>query len=190
MKRSQDRPKTLFNFFPDYFSEIQLVAEQNIKSCGYDCIIAVESDGNSHGAFQDSIRRHYDVDSTFGSGEVAVLKLENHPAGRMVVSSTGNLDPDYDDVRSLKEAAEKATKKALALGTKKPLVVLRGHPRFENAPLVTLLGVLEALYVVSDSSMTALSRLFLAGACKHLILTGVAWQVLPRGSEAHYNRFF
>ncbi|KAF2879697.1 hypothetical protein ILUMI_26473 [Ignelater luminosus] len=78
--------------------------------------------------------------------EIAVLPLQNLPAGRLVYAPTGPLDPDYDDVRSLKETAVKGLKRALKVGIRKLLTVLEEYPNFENSELVTLLGILEALY--------------------------------------------
>lgn len=80
--------------------------------------------------------------------EISILPVPELPARRIVYSPTGSLDIDYDDVRSIKEAAFSGTKRAIKAGIKKPLVLLQKHPRFKNAELVTLLGVLEALYVV------------------------------------------
>jgi len=39
--------------------------------------------------------------------------------------------------------------RAIKAGVQTPLLVLPTHPRYKNAGLVTLLGALEALYVVS-----------------------------------------
>jgi hypothetical protein len=39
--------------------------------------------------------------------------------------------------------------RALKAGVKAPLLVLPSHPAFQQSELVTLLGALEALYVVS-----------------------------------------
>jgi len=40
--------------------------------------------------------------------------------------------------------------RALKSGVKAPLLLLPSHPTFRQSELVTLLGALEALYVVSD----------------------------------------
>jgi hypothetical protein len=40
--------------------------------------------------------------------------------------------------------------RALKAGVKAPLLLLPSHPTFRQSELVTLLGALEALYVVSD----------------------------------------
>lgn len=81
--------------------------------------------------------------------EISVQPLPDLPAKRLIYVPTGPLDPDYDDVRSLGEAAVRGVKRLIKAGVTRPLVVLPVHPRFEKAQLVTLLGVLEALYVVS-----------------------------------------
>lgn len=56
---------------------------------------------------------------------------------------------DYDDVRSFAEAADKGMKRLLKTGAKKPVLVLLESARFPNAELVTLIGALRVLYVVS-----------------------------------------
>lgn len=82
--------------------------------------------------------------------ETAVIPIPDLPAGRLVHSPTGPIDPDYHDVTIFKEAAGKGIKRAIKAGIRKPLLVLRKHADFENCELVTLLGALEALYVVSN----------------------------------------
>lgn len=81
--------------------------------------------------------------------ETAVLLLTDVPARRLIHAPTGPLDPDYHDLRIFKEAAAKGIQRALKAGVKKPLLVLRKHPDFENSDLAILLGALETLYVVS-----------------------------------------
>lgn len=82
------------------------------------------------------------------SGDVAIAPFPALGKGaRLVLSGTGKIDPDYDDVRSLKDAVHKGVKRALKANVKKLLVQLQSHPDFENAELVTLLAVLEAVHV-------------------------------------------
>lgn len=69
-------------------------------------------------------------------------------SGRLIYSPVSNLS-DYDDVRSYAEAASRGIKRALKAGVKEPLLVLPICSRFPESQLVTLLGALEALYVVS-----------------------------------------
>lgn len=68
--------------------------------------------------------------------------------GRLIFSPVSN-QTDYDDVRCFAEAASKGIKRALKAGVKNPLLVVPQSQRFPESQLVTLLGALEALYVVS-----------------------------------------
>lgn len=98
--------------------------------------------------------------------EIAVLPLPDLPAGRLVYAPTGPLDPDYDDVRSLQETAARGLRRALKAGIRKLLVVLEEYPNFENSQLVTLLGVLEALYMVRVFFITKSKN---ENICKNMI---------------------
>lgn len=124
--------------------------EKSLECSNYDCIITVHNpECKKSGKIRSIVDTYLKIDPSLSNGDTVVLPCGDLPISRIVVSSLGTLNPDYDDVRSVKEAAFNATKKALEIGTKRPLVVLNEHDKFENAPLMTLLGVLEALYVVS-----------------------------------------
>jgi len=72
------------------------------------------------------------------------------PSGKIIFSSTGPLDKDYDDVRNFGDAAEKGIARALSSGCKKPLLYLvesKVGNTFEARNLVSCLGALKALYV-------------------------------------------
>ncbi|XP_053619686.1 putative aminopeptidase W07G4.4 [Plodia interpunctella] len=78
--------------------------------------------------------------------ECAVLKCERVSGQRLVLSPTGPLT-DYDDVRSVGEAAAAGLRRAGEAGSRRPLLVLQQSPRWPRAPLVALLAALETLYV-------------------------------------------
>lgn len=84
--------------------------------------------------------------------EIAVLPV-GLPASRLVFSPVGPIG-DYDDVRIFKNSAFAAMKRALKAKIQKPLLLLQDHPQFEQAELVCLLGVLEALYTVRHFFIT------------------------------------
>lgn len=82
--------------------------------------------------------------------EPGVIPLPELKAKRLVFSPTGCVDEDYDDVRCFRRAASAGIKRAIKAGIQRPMVYLPGHPQFNNSPLVTLIGILEGLYVVSS----------------------------------------
>ncbi|XP_044754296.1 putative aminopeptidase W07G4.4 isoform X2 [Coccinella septempunctata] len=79
--------------------------------------------------------------------EAGVIPVPDSKVKRIVFSPTGCVDEDYDDVRCFRKAANIAIRRAIKAGVQKPMVYLQGHPQFNNSPLVTLLGILEGLYV-------------------------------------------
>jgi len=128
----------------------KVIEEKNLSSNAYDGILlVVPSAGHKlrlGGKFSSIIDGALKYDPSLET-EIAVLPVPDLPAGRLVYAPTGPLDPDYDDVRSLKETAAKGVKRALKAGIRKLLLVLEECPTYENSELVTLLGVLEALYM-------------------------------------------
>lgn len=122
-------------------------AEESIKALNYDGIVYVSSAEGGSKSHPDiigtALQKLTKIDEA-AETTVAVLEVEL-PAARLVYSPTGPLNPDYDDVRSYEDAAEKGIKRALKAGIKEPLLLL---PHAEKSvQLVTLLGALKALYV-------------------------------------------
>ncbi|KAL1138271.1 hypothetical protein AAG570_009960, partial [Ranatra chinensis] len=78
--------------------------------------------------------------------EISIHEI-NLPSRRLIYSPTRPLNLDYDDVRSFSEAASEGIKRAMKAGIKSPLLLLQPNKRFEQCKLVTLLGVMEALYM-------------------------------------------
>ncbi|XP_044271460.1 putative aminopeptidase W07G4.4 [Tribolium madens] len=125
----------------------KLIVENSLESSNYDGILLISSPGQQLKSTKlgDALRDALLLDPTLES-EIAILPVPGLPAKRLVHSPTGKIDPDYDDVRVLKNAALKGMKRALKAGISKPLLVVE-ETRFENGELVTLLGALEAVYV-------------------------------------------
>ncbi|XP_017770642.1 PREDICTED: putative aminopeptidase W07G4.4 [Nicrophorus vespilloides] len=125
----------------------EIKQEKDLAATGYDAIVHIHwpQQKEHHSKLQSALAGALKRDPSLAS-EVAILSSDL-PAGRIVLSSAGPLDPDYDDVRSFRDAAYKGVKRALKAGVKKPLIHLQGHPDYEDAELVTLLGALEALHV-------------------------------------------
>uniref|UniRef100_A0A3Q3WPM1 Cytosol aminopeptidase domain-containing protein n=1 Tax=Mola mola TaxID=94237 RepID=A0A3Q3WPM1_MOLML len=86
------------------------------------------------------------VDSGLGE-EVVVLKVPGFPGNRIIFSSTGPVNRDYDDIRRFSDAAAKGIKRALKAGMKRPLLVCPPHKDYKNSSMVAALGALQALYM-------------------------------------------
>jgi leucyl aminopeptidase len=69
------------------------------------------------------------------------------PSGRLILSCTGPVSRDYDDVRRFSTAASRGMQLALSAGIKSPLLITVPHGDYANAELVSLLGALHPLYV-------------------------------------------
>ena len=68
------------------------------------------------------------------------------PAKKLIFSGTGSLENDWDDIRSFAHASKSGMKKAIASGSKKPLLIVNAN-KYLHADMVAILGALEALYV-------------------------------------------
>jgi len=92
------------------------------------------------------------VDKAAGT-KGCVVPIDFPACGRLVFSPTGPLDRDYDDLRRFSDAGSAGIKRALAAGSKSPLVVISGAlPGKSKAQieLAALLGCLEASYTTLE----------------------------------------
>lgn len=91
------------------------------------------------------------VDKSVGKKGAAFLAADAAVAcgGRLVVSGTGPVNRDFDDVRRVAEAAAAGAARAKKAGATRLLFVLSGVPaegEYEKSTEVALLGALAALY--------------------------------------------
>lgn len=127
----------------------EVVEERDIKSQGYDAILLIAHSRRPlkvASIISGEISHAFAYDSGLQT-EVGVLPIID--GGRLlslVYSPISCINPDYDDVRIIKEAVVKGVKRALLLQTKKLLLVVEEFPEFDNAKLVGVLAALEALY--------------------------------------------
>ncbi|CAB3397741.1 unnamed protein product [Caenorhabditis bovis] len=68
------------------------------------------------------------------------------PSGRIILSGTGNVNRDFDDIRRYQLAARKGIELALSAGIRSPLLITLPNSRFPNAELVAALGALTPVY--------------------------------------------
>jgi len=122
----------------------------SLDSAGYDSLVWVGQDFtlSSNNEIISALTPVLEVDKAAASvGCVVPISL---PCKRLIYSPTGPLDRDYDDHRRFAEAAANGIKKAIAAGSKHPLLAVQGSlPKksAEDAQLSALLGALAAVYV-------------------------------------------
>lgn len=101
--------------------------------------------------FASAIEAHTAVDVTLTSAG-GVLPCAAAAGGRLVVSPTGPLNRDYDDVRRVADAVAKGVKRAVAAGARAPHLHLcaslaaAGAADYAQALTVALTAALGALY--------------------------------------------
>merc|ERR1719466_630198 len=122
----------------------------SLDSAGYDSLVWVGQDFtlSSNNEIISALTPVLEVDKAAASaGCVVPISL---PCKRLIYSPTGPLDRDYDDHRRFAEAAANGIKKALAAGSKHPLLAVQGslpNKSADDAHLSALLGALAAVYV-------------------------------------------
>ena len=119
---------------------------EDLESSDFDAIVVVAPSIKSipFEKVANPLKAYIEVDKSGESGIFVVPS--NLPSKKIVFSGTGSLDNDYDDVSHYTKAAKNGIKKALATGSKSPLLLFNAT-RFPEAGTVALLGALEALYV-------------------------------------------
>jgi len=123
---------------------------QELDSPDYDALVWVGPDYkvSTSEAIISAVSSLAAVDASVASaGCVVPVGL---PCKRLVYSPTGPLDRDYDDLRRFSDAAGTGLKKAVAAGSKHPLLMVQGNmpgKGVEECQLTGLLGALAALYV-------------------------------------------
>jgi len=128
----------------------QLSIAADFNSDVYDCLVWVGTDYKhcSNNAVISALTPVLAVDQ--GAQSAGCVVPVSLPCKRLVYSPTGPLDRDYDDNRRFAEAAANGIKKALAAGSKNPLLAVHGNlsnKSAEDAQLTALLGALAAVYV-------------------------------------------
>ncbi|XP_022110456.1 putative aminopeptidase W07G4.4 [Acanthaster planci] len=78
---------------------------------------------------------------------VSLIALPLESPKAFVFSPTGPVNRDYDDVRRFADAAGAGIKRAIAAGSKCPLLICAPDDTFPKTSLISLLGALQVLYV-------------------------------------------
>uniref|UniRef100_A0A8C7Y5S8 Zgc:152830 n=1 Tax=Oryzias sinensis TaxID=183150 RepID=A0A8C7Y5S8_9TELE len=118
--------------------------------CSFDGIVLVAQSHESLPAKLESLKAPLQDYNSVDSGlaeDVVILKVPGLPGNRLVYSSTGPVNRDYDDARRFSDAAFNGIKRALKAGMQRPLLVCPPHRDYSSSPLVAALGALHALYM-------------------------------------------
>ncbi|KXS19457.1 peptidase M17, leucyl aminopeptidase domain-containing protein [Gonapodya prolifera JEL478] len=98
----------------------------------------------------EAIKRHAAVDPI---KEVTLIASDASPGGRVILCPIGSLYGDVDDVRRLASASRSAVRKALSVGSSKPLLYLperaslAAHEDYKRCLEVSVLAALQETYV-------------------------------------------
>ncbi|MBD1581182.1 M17 family metallopeptidase [Pseudoalteromonas sp. S16_S37] len=115
-----------------------------------DAVIVIAADVHDlqHECLNQAVAPYLAIDARIASKATLVL-ADELPGKRLIISPTGPLNRDYDDVRRVFDAAKSAINEAKAAGSKAPTLLVVGVPqdeRYQNALQVAYLGACQALW--------------------------------------------
>jgi len=131
----------------------QLNVARQINDSAYDGVLLVtdslEALKGPLEKLRGAVEKYLNLDkNALAVNTVSVISVaaDTVPSGRLVLSPTGPLNRDFDDVRRISDAAAAGIKKAIGAGIKKVLVVCPEYSDYPTAQLVSLLGALHGAY--------------------------------------------
>lgn len=108
-----------------------------------------------------AIDKAKEIDAVVGEG-VSLLAVDEAPGRRVVLSPTGPLGRDYDDVRRFADAAKAGLDRAVAAGAKRPCVVVNLPSNlsadYTRAVEVAVLGTMAAAHVPLEAREATLKQ--------------------------------
>jgi len=132
----------------------QVTAARQINDSSYDgVLLIIDSLDVLKGPLEKLhkvVENHLKLDKkALDAGAVSIISVSNDvaPSGRLILSPTGPLNRDFDDVRRFEDAAIAGLKKAIGAGVKKLLLVCPEYTQYPTAQLVSLLGALQTAYM-------------------------------------------
>ncbi|CAL8070073.1 unnamed protein product [Calicophoron daubneyi] len=144
----------------EHLQTVQIIVQPDLGSPNCDSVVLVLEDISvlppDFKLITPTLESQNKIVTKFSTG-VHVLHCDGLPSGRLVVSFTGPMDREYDDMRRVVEAAKEGMSQALKAGSVKPLLALaplktvgriaRSWNNPKALSLSTLLGALQSLYV-------------------------------------------
>ncbi|KAK3283365.1 hypothetical protein CYMTET_8936 [Cymbomonas tetramitiformis] len=129
------------------------------ESAGYDCVVLVCPPEALKSGCQSTLKPLLEAVDAYSAIDAAarttcaVHPLPGYPGGRLVYSPASATTRDFDDVRGFAEAAQVGVARAIAAGSRCPLLAvhvpdaLSSSEKFSKAVEVAALGGLEATYL-------------------------------------------
>ena len=121
-----------------------------LRSGPYDATVVVFTDHTDPfpPPLAPSIAKIAEMDAQFG--HITLCHHHDQAAGgRLILAPTGPIDRDWDDVRSISDAAEKGMRRAQRAGAVRPALIVTSPanlPGFERVVEVACLGALQGLW--------------------------------------------
>ena len=143
----------MFKLLNVFFSATRILLGENISDAIYDAVIVVSHSAkalSSYPGLQSLVpvlEDYSKLNKSFDKGTVSLIQTDKVHSKRLIYSSTGSVNRDFDDVRKYITAAQKGVSSAISFGAKSPLLVTVPFERFPQAELVSALGALHPAYV-------------------------------------------
>lgn len=134
------------------FSVSRLFIGRDIADSIHDAVIVVSHSVKALSSYpvlqaiSPIIEDYSNVNKSFDKGTVSLIQTDKVPSKRLIYSSTGPVNTDFDDVSRYITAAQKAVKSALSYGSVNPLLIIVPYERFPQAELVGAVGALHSAY--------------------------------------------
>ncbi|KAG2200681.1 hypothetical protein INT47_005837 [Mucor saturninus] len=145
---------------------LNFINHQDLNST-FDGAIILFTDKNALVDLMPSTKKWIELDADFGNSVQLLLPEDGVPSQRVIISPTGSLHNDFDDVRRYKDAAFAAGQRALKAGFTSPVIYFADTPTsteqqglhwsfnnsddYEEYLSVTVLGFLEATFEPIDA---------------------------------------
>lgn len=132
------------------------------NQANYDGLVVIFTEKKSLINLLPFTQKYMDLDATFGDSVQLLITHDNKPAERIVISPTGTINNDFDDVRRFKDASYAAGIKALKAGMVRPLVCFADEPNaqlswlqeeeddYQHFVSVSLMGLFESCFEPFD----------------------------------------
>uniref|UniRef100_A0AC34QVK4 Cytosol aminopeptidase domain-containing protein n=1 Tax=Panagrolaimus sp. JU765 TaxID=591449 RepID=A0AC34QVK4_9BILA len=130
----------------------RLLLAENITDNLYDAVIVVSHSSKALSKYPalsslvPTLESYSKINQALDKGNVSLIQSDKLHSQRLIYSSTGTVNTDFDDVRRYMTAAENGIKSAIKFGSKSPLLVVIPYERFPQAEIVAAFGAFNSIY--------------------------------------------